>query len=327
MPHGDEPEGVVDLGIRMRDQLLRGEVLAGGVRQVLADRLGAVAQSGRLPLSPGLVESVLHTWPLAAMIDDAVDTWREGPDPSALSVIARGMNVVSSALGWPVTVDRVWPMPDPEWIKREVGEGPFVVHPRGRSDGAPAVASVLDAPLGDPWPFELPPVIIGQGDELVSHVDEWLAAIDAGDAVAVKFETPVPWDRETRDALQRLRDATPAQLALARYGQAGLVCPDVPEFEDLLGRAPRTTLTEFPKAACDALILPHIDEQGRTGLAGALCWDGPFSPVLVHPFAIEVLQRLDGSRQLEDLTEELQATPEVLKSIGEQLADIGAVQG
>ncbi len=325
MPHGDAPDGVIDLGVRVRDQLLRSEIVAGGVRQVLADRLGAVAQSGRLALSPGLLDSVLHTWPLAAMLDDAVATWRLGPDPVALSVIARGMNVVSSALGWPITIDRAWPMPDPEWITREAGAGPHVVHSRGPRDGAPAVASVLNAPLGPPIPMELPPVIIGQGDELTQHIDTWLAAIEAKEAVAVCFETPVPWDRETRKAYKRLQAATKAQLAFARYGHAGLVCPDVPEFETLLGPAPAGPLTERPKARCDALVVPHVDDDGRTAVAGALCWDAPYAPAMVHPFAIEVLEKLDGTRTLAEVAKALDAGEPIIESIARQLADIGAL--
>lgn len=325
LPHGREAEGTVDLGVRMRDQLLRGEIIGGGVRQVLADRLAHVAQSGRLPLSPGLVDSLLHTWPLAAMVDDAVKTWTAGPDPAALSVIARGIDVVSSALGWPTTVDRIWPMPDPDWIQRESGPGPHVVISRGPRDGAPAVASVLNAPLGSPEPIELPPVIVGQGDEITEHVDDWVARIEAGEAAAVRFETPVPWDRKSQAALARIRAATPAQLAFARYGHAGLRCPDVPEFTALLETAPPGVLADKPVPRCDALVIPYIDDDGRTSLAGALCWNEAYAPVLVHPFAVEVLRRLDGHHRVPDVARELESGPDVIESVLRQLTEIGAL--
>ena len=81
LPHGEEPPGVIDLGIRFRDQLLHSAVFSRSVRQILRDRLGAVAQSGRLAMAPGLTDALLHTWPLAYQIDDAVETWTRGPDP------------------------------------------------------------------------------------------------------------------------------------------------------------------------------------------------------------------------------------------------------
>lgn len=324
-PHGDEADGVIDLGVRVRDQLLRGEVLAGGVRNVLANRVQTVSQSGRLMLSPGLVESLLHTWPLAAMIDGAVERWRAGPDGAALAIIARATTIVSSALGWPLTIDRTWPMPDPEWIEREAGPGPHIVVSRGPRDGAPAVAAVLKAPLATPRPLAMPPSLIGQGDEIAAHLDAWSGAASRGEAVAVRFETPVPWDATSRDALARLEAVAPAQVAWARYGHAGLFCPGAPEFEALLGRAPASSPQDPPVPKCDALVLPHVDDDGRTSLVGALCWDGPYAPVLVHPFAIDVMRALRTTQNLSRISRDLQLADEALRSIVGQLRELGAV--
>ncbi len=167
--------------------------------------------------------------------------------------------------------------------------------------------------------------VVAQGDEIATRIDGWLGDIRGGRAAAVAFETPVPWDDDSQRALEQLREATPAQLAFARYGHAGLLCGEVPEFATLLGEAPAGAPGPLLRRACDALILPHVDAQGNTTLVGALCWRGPYAPILVHPFAVEVLQRLDGARPVEALADDLDATPRVLHNIARQLVEVGAL--
>ena len=327
-PHGEEPVGVVDLGMRMRDQLLTGSVIELSVRPILVERLGSIARAGRLALAPGLTEALLHTWPLASQVDEARERWIEGPDEWALAVLARAARVVSMALGWPDTVDRVWPMPDPEWVLGQVEEGPFRVVPRGPRDGAPAAASILDAVLDHAEPISLPAIEVIQGDELVARVDEVLARAAAGEIVAIRFETPVPWDDASRTALERVHASLPAQRAFERYGHAGLQCPNAPEYEDTLTSAEPATVGERPVSQCDALVMPYQDKQGRAKTAGALTWnDEPHAPVLVHPFAVEVLQLLDGTRTLAEVAAELTVSEELMGKVFAQLAEVGAIQG
>ena len=328
LPHGDEPEGVIDLGIRMREHLLHAAVFSQSVRQILAERLGGVARAGRLAMAPGLAEALLHTWPLAHQIDGAREAWRQGPDPQALAVLVRACHVISMALGWPDTVDRVWPMPDPDWILGQTGEGEFRVVPRGPRDGAPAVASVLDAWLVDADPVTLPPVAVVQGDELASRLDELLAQASAGKVVAIRVETPVPWDADSQAALKAVQDTMPAQQAFHRYGHAGLICPSAPTYEDTLTDAPKGHVAERPLSLCDALLLPHLDDDGRAGTAGALAWnDGAYAPVLVHPFAVDVLELLDGTLTAVEVATKLSVSEDLMATILEQLAEVGAIGG
>ena len=80
---------------------------------------------------------------------------------------------------------------------------------------------------------------------------------------------------------------------------------------------------------CIASSRPHIrihaNLQGRTALAGVLVWFGAYKPVMVHPFAVDVLQKLDGTKRIEELGDDLDAGPDVLNSIARQLREIGAI--
>jgi hypothetical protein len=277
-------------------------------------------------MAPGLTDALLHTWPLAYQIDDAVETWTRGPDPHALAVLARACRVLAMALGWPDTIDRTWPMPDPDWIIGQTGEGDFRVVPRGPRDGAPAIASVLNACLDHADPIQLPPLAVVQGDELYDQLSDLLEQARNKAITAIRFETPVPWDPESRAALDAIDEALPAQKTFRLYGHAGLLCPDTPSYEDLLDTAPAQPICDKPMPHCDAVVLPFLDEDGRMGKAGALAWNtGAYAPVLVHPFAVDAIEQFDGTKTAADVADSLSVKPELMHTIVQQLAELGAL--
>lgn len=325
-PHGSEQPGTIDLGIRVRDQLLRREVIEGAVRQELASRLSAVARAGRLAMSPHLVDALVDTWPLAAMIDEAREQWIQGPDLHALTIIERGMKVVSMALGWPETIDRRWPMPDLDWILRQVGEGSFVVQCRGDRDGAPAVAAALGCELVPRPAKDAPAILRVQGDELTAKIDDIMQSMQSQEIRAVHFETPVPWDNDSRDALTLLESEFKVQRAFRRHGLVGLAVEDcAEEFRDLLATPPPGRREDKPIARCDALMVPRTDNQGRSALAGVLVWREPYRPMWVHPFAIELLQQLNGQRDKAQLLKQFELDEPTLDGLLDQLQELGAI--
>jgi len=277
-------------------------------------------------MSPHLVDALVDTWPLAALIDEAREQWAEGPSLRGLSIIERGMRVVSMALGWPETVDRRWPMPDLDWILRQTGDGEFVVQGRGDRDGAPAIAASLNCELIPPLPSQKANLLNLQGDELARRVDEVAAALTNRAFDAVHFETPVPWDQDSRDALTRIESDFPLQRAFRRHGQVGLVVGDcATDFRELLGTPPPGQASEQPVARCDALMVPRTDNQGRSALAGVLVWREAYRPMWVHPFAIELLQQLNGRQGKAELLKQFELDEGTLDGLLDQLRELGAI--
>ena len=327
-PHGHEKLGDVDLGIRVRDLFFRRDLLVGPVRQILVDHLQAAAQiPGRFALAMSSVDALLDTWPLASMIDDAVQDWSDGPSASALAVLSRCAEVVAPAVGWPLSIDRRWPMPDVKWIRDSAGTGPFVVIGRGPRDAAPAVAVALDSPLGPIEHLDLPPVVIAQGDELVDRLDDFLGALERGDAVAFRFDTPVPWDPASRAALATLHAAAPLQRSFEIYGHAALQTGPVPAWKDMLLDAPEGIPSTTPSRLCDAIVLPMMDGNGVLKTVGALLWEAPFKSVSIDPAGVEVLRRLDGDTTAAQIASAVGSPEDNIVRIVEQLVELGAATG
>ncbi len=324
-PHGVEQLGDVDLGIRVRDLFFRRDLIVGPVRQILVDHLQAAASvPGRLAMAMSSVEALLDTWPLASMIGDAMQDWVDGPNASSLAVMARCAEVVAPAVGWPLSIDRRWPMPDETWIRDSAGAGPFIVIGRGPRDAAPAVAVSLDAPLGVVEPIPLPRVITAQGDQLAENLDELVQALQSGAAAAVRFDTPVPWDDESRAALRVLHEASPLQSSFEQYGHAALTTGPVPVWKDMLCDAPPGRPSETPARICDAVVLPRMNEDNELETAGCLLWEAPFHAVTIEPAGVEVLRRLDGDTTAAQIAEAIGSPERGVARIVEQLVELGA---
>lgn len=325
-PNGRERDGVIDLGVRLRDGLYTRETVIGPVRRVLLDQARRLAANPeRLVISGDQIESLIDTWPLGALVDEARVAWTAGPDPSALAVLARCTEVIGPVLGWPRTVDRRWPLPDESWIRQHLDEGvAYAVVPRGPRDGSAAVSVAAGLPVAPAEPVALPALARVHADELVARVDELVERIELGEIAGVELDGAIPHDADTVRARRRLRDAAPRQRALDRYGLAGLLAGEMVDWGRLLDRAPAGTAGERPHRVCDALVLPSLDDEGHPEDQGVLAWDGPFKPVRVHPAAVEVLSLLDGRRTAADVARATDAPVDVIDEIVRQLVEIGA---
>lgn len=323
-PHGAEVPGEVDLGIRLRDLMYTRRAVTGWGRRAKAERLNAIARDPmRLAMASGWIDDLPMTWPLGAMIDGARERWTAGPDGEALAVLLKASQVLSPVLGWPTSIDRRWPMPDPEWVKGQIPDGAKVVMvPRAPADGTTGLAIVLDAEveaaeLGDRR------VLAAGIDEIESDPERFVHALGEG-AVAVQITTPGPSTDAQRAAWERVRDAGDKQLIYERGGRAGLLVDHLPRFEELLTEAPAGTPGERLSARCDVLFLPTISQEGELGLVGVVVWDGPHHPVRVVPGAAEILRHLDGKRTVDDLAATFEIEASILRDILDQLVHIGA---
>ncbi len=323
-PSGEEPEGVVDLGIRLRDTLFQ-RTLILEVRTALQSNLRAAARSPRqLLMALPTIDAYLDTWPVAALIDDALATWRRGPEPRALGVLHRAAEVVGAVLGWPRTVDRRWPLPDEAWMRSQL-PGPCQVHRRGPRDGSAAVAVALDASFGAPAPIPLPPALHIHGDELGERLEEALRALDAGSVHYVEIDGWIPWDDASQEAVRRLRRASPLQAAYDRFGVAALAAGGGVPFEEQLTDAPPGTVADRMRCTGEATVVPSFGAEGTIQPLGVLCWDAPYRPVKVTPAAIGILQAIDHHRDLDRVAAQLRITRRDLDGLVEQLAEVGAV--
>ena len=78
-------------------------------------------------------------------------------------------------------------------------------------------------------------------------------------------------------------------------------------------------------ARCDALMVPRTDNQGRSALAGVLVWREAYRPMWVHPFAIELLQQLNGRRGKAELLKQFDLDEGTLDGLLDQLRELGAI--
>lgn len=324
-PHGDEAEGTVDLGVRARDQLYSRELVIGAARKNLGGQLASAwKEPSRAARAMHLIEPYLLTWPLGAMVDDARRRWTAGPDAEALAVLARCAEIVGVAVGWPTSIDRRWPMPDPEWMGMQVPDVPVVVTPRWPGDGTFGTVVSLRIPVGKPQRLTLPPHRSVPSDELGARRDELLEALDRGDIVAVRWTGPPPSDAADQAALDEIRRHAPVQEALERYGLAGLEVGRAVKLEDLLGTAPAGRPGARLVRACEAMMLPTLTREGRIEPIGALAWDAPVATAMVVPAAIEVLRRLDGSATAGTIASDLGVPEDVIGRVLDQLVELGA---
>ena len=322
-PHGVEAEGEVDLGIRVRDLLFTKQAVTGWGRKALSDRLAMLVRDpSRMFMASAWLDDFPMTWPLGAMIDDARERWIAGPDESALACMLKASHLLAPVLGWPTTIDRRWPMPDPDWVKKQVGDAQCLLQPRARGDGTTGISIVLEAEVAPASLCEERVLELGL-DEIVAAPERILEAL-AGSAEAVMLTSPGPSTEADREVWRAVRDAGRRQRAYERGGLAGLSFEHVPHFDDLLTDAPPGVMGERLSMNCDALLLPRIDEKGELGLVGVLVWDAPYRPVRVVPTAVEVLRHLDGTTTAREIAQSLEASEESLLDVLEQLVGLGA---
>ncbi|MEZ4315862.1 MAG: hypothetical protein R3F61_00085 [Myxococcota bacterium] len=271
------------------------------------------------------IEAFIDTWPLAAMIEDAMVAWRAAPNPRSLAIMFRASEVIGHVLGWPRSIDRRWPLPDEAWMRRHVEGRAVVVVPRGPRDGSAAAAVALNSNFVFAEPMKLPRTVVAHGDELVSRLDELLSSVRSGVAKAVDIDGWIPWDDASQSAFHTLNAASDTQAAYARFGLAALVAGPGPAFDELLDEAPRGTWGELLRRTCDALVVPTLDGDGAMNPVGVLCWDDAYRPIKVNPVAISVLEALDDNPTPEEVAEVLKSEKPVVESVLRQLVEVGAV--
>ncbi|MCO4747068.1 MAG: hypothetical protein KC912_19890 [Proteobacteria bacterium] len=323
-PHGEEVAGEVDLGIRLRDLLYTRHTITGWARRALGERLGIIARDPmRLAMARGWIDDLPQTWPLGHLIDDARERWAGGPDGQALAVLLKASNVLSPVLGWPTSLDRRWPMPDPEWVVGQVGKGrDVVVVPRAQGDGATGLSIVLEAQV-EAASLHDPRILRAGIDEIEDAPEHFIAALGDG-AQAVQITTPGPSTTSQREAWERVRSAGAKQHLYERGGSAGLLVDELPRFADLLGDAPAGKPGKNPRTICDLLFLPSLSDEGEVGVVGVLAWDAPYHPIRVVPGAAEILRRLDGEATLAEVAADLEVEESTVQSVVDQLIGIGA---
>lgn len=292
---------------------------------MLLDHVRRLAkQPERLAGATDFVLSLVDTWPLGALIDDARRRWTDGPDPAALAVLVRATEVIGPVLGWPRSLDRRWPMPDEAWMRAQVGDQPAVVVPRGPRDGSSAAIVALEVPRAPSDPLSLPPTLTAHAERLSDDADALYAALERGEIVAVHLEGVVPDEPDALCARERLREASPAQAALDWYGLAGLAAGAHVAWADTLGTAPAGQPGPKPQRVCDALVLPWPGRAGQAEDRGVLAWDGPYAPVWVHADAIKVLGRLDGQTSIEEVAAAVHGPVSLVERIVGELIALGA---
>lgn len=301
------------------------ELVTGLGRRVLVQRLQAVARDPvRIAMASSWLQDLPMTWPLGALVDDARLRWTEGPDAEALAVLMRVSHLLAPSLGWPTSIDRRWPMPDPDWVKRHLpADRPIRFVPRGLADGTTGMAIMFDAEV-EPAALNDPRVLHAGIDEIEDAPERYLAALREG-ATAVQITTPGPTTEAQAAVWSRVRGAASEQASYERGGRAGLGLTNIPTIQDLLSDAPPGKRGHRFKAVCDVIFLPTLTEDGSMGVAGVLAWDAPYHPVRVVPGAADLVRHLDDGATAAEVAEMYELDATTTADILDQLVGLGAI--
>jgi hypothetical protein len=319
-----------DLSGRMLDVLYSRDHLTGSARDGVLAALTEAVQRQQWAAGAVLLQAALDTWPLGALIDEAARDWATSADSTALTVLARAAGVLQIAHGWPPQAEGPWPMPDEAWIVANAPEGATDVGRRGPNDAAVAVTSALDLPSAADQPWALPPIAEVPADALVAQRHALVRRLVRGEICAVRVTGEAPDDPAVQLALGEIRMEGVAQAAFERFGSAGLLAPDAPAFEALIGAPGPGPLGQTFQPLCDGILLPGpvaAMAEGTPQNVGWLLWDAPVAPVAVQPAAVAVLQAVAGESTPEAVASALGAPVDHVREILSSLIDIGAVSG
>lgn len=323
-PHGVEDDGVIDLGIRLRDSLFRRRQVEKAVRSALVERLNAAVSEEDGPRAAVLVEAIVDTWPVAHLVDDARETWARGPDGRALAVLHRAAVLTGLATG----SRPGWPRPGPAWAQRITGSRLVTgVQRRHADDGAEELAELFEVEVEAGPALELAAIARVPASDLASRRAEIGRALALGELAAVQLIGALPDDPESQLAAWEVELEGDAQLAVERYGVMATRTPGAPAWSDLLVSAPAGTPGPTPRPVASVLRLPGTLAGLRRGHIEPtpwLVWDGPVRPVPVTPGAAAVVSNLDGVRTAEEVAAALGAPIEPVRDVIDGLISVGA---
>jgi hypothetical protein len=269
-------------------ELCRPDHLRGEIRSRLEAAAAEHLQKGQFGPGADTVRAWSHSWPVAAMVEDAWNAWTEARAGTALAVLAHCTELVRMA-GSQVQEDL--------WLQ--------------------ALGSQLD----------LPPVAQVPGESLSEQRASLCRALVQGDAVAVHFTSPVPSDPASQLALGEVRLEAQAQEAFESHGVCGILAGRVPSFVDTLTTAPTGQWGDHLRCMCHLRRIPGPPgkiARGQVQNVGWLLWDGPHPPVTVHPIAADLLGALDGKRTLAEAAGAAALPVEEATTILRELVTIGA---
>ena len=321
---------MLDLGVRLRDQLFVGAVIGGPLRQALSGRLGQAVEAQRWHAAARLLEAFLDSFPVAALVDDARLRWTGSPDPEALAVLGRAGELVCLAMDWGAAPDGCWPWPSDAWIEGTIGTvAVSAVEQRDPQDGAEQLALLLgEVPL-DEGIFDevLPPHATVLAERLVERREELCGWLARGDLSAVRLLDALPDTPAARLAMGEVMLEGERQAALERYGLAGLRAGVVKDWRKQL-RPQATAPVHGPlEPRCAAAVLPGTPgrlERGDASPVGWLLWEEATAPLPVQPAAVAVLRALDGQKELSAVAAALEAPPEAVEAVAAELCRVGA---
>jgi len=192
--------------------------------------------------------------------------------------------------------------------------------------------SEILAMLGEPpiplaMPEVLPPHRVLTGAQLIAERAAVCRALIRGEIVAAVITAPCPEQPAYQLAVGELQlEGGPAQEAVLRYGRAGLLAPGAPQFSELLSPPPPGQPGPRLRQLADALVLPgtvRTLREGRVVPTGWLLWNGPYTPIPVHPVAVELLRGLSAG--LQEASAALSLTTEQASEILDELVAVGAL--
>ena len=312
----------IDLGQCLLEDCYTGSHMEQEVRPRLLARLEGAVDEGDGPGADALLQAVVDTWPVSALVDAGVKLWTERVAAAALPVLGRAAELLRYAHGWSPLGSGPWPMPDQAWIQARLPEGATHICSRGQGDGAAAIAALTGLPQVD-RSWALPQIAEVRGDELVSQRAALARQMVHAQIAAVAVSGPLPPGPEAALALGELRMEGFAQGAYEHFGTAGLLAPRAPSWQQLLRPAPPGSPGERLRQTCHTAILPSLT-SGEPGPVAWLLWRGPHAPISVHPGAVALLGTLDGERDLRAVAAELGTSFEMISPMADELVRLGA---
>jgi hypothetical protein len=328
-PTAVERPGTVDLAARLQDRFFCAAWLGEPARMALEQRLALAVDGARWGRAAALLRALLDCWPLAATVEAARQGWLDRRDPVALARLARVAEIVRQAQGWEALPAGPWCLPDPAWIRAEVGALSVRVSPRCPADGAQAVAEAIGTPLeAEP---DLPQGLSLQpAASLAEHRAALGRSLSEGRLGAVLIQGEHPDDAASQLALGELRLEGSHQHAVERFGLAGLELePDgpLPAWDQALAPATPGAGGAVLRAVASGRFLPGpvgALAAGRPQRVGYLLWAGPHPPVPVAPVAVAVLQALDGVRDTTAVAQVLGGPIDQVALVLDELVRLGA---